>query len=119
MQNHEQALLSVTINASSGQTSGVVPLVCASGQPVYVRNHISTGAFNPGTSTNLTVVVHNLSNTPMIGAMCHLIPLTPFVQASVATAPFGDIAPGCSTRIKAQAFALAPAFWRSGACRLR
>jgi hypothetical protein len=93
MQHLEQALLTITISSSVGQTTGVIPLTCYAAQPEYIRQTLAT-ALNPGTSSNLTVVFRNTGAVPMSGVTGHLLSFSSFVQVDGATASFGDAAAG-------------------------
>jgi len=105
MQHREQALLTITITSSAGQTAGAIPLTCYAGRAMYMRQALSA-PLNPGASANLSVVIMNSGSMPMNGVTGQLTPLTPFVQADVATASFGDIAAGALDSNNASAFTL-------------
>ena len=105
MQNGEQVLLRLTINSSIGQTIGSLPLTCSAAEMSYQRQMLSI-PFNPGVTTNLTVVLHNDGLVPMMGVTGHLTPLTPFVQADNPTASFGDIAAGALDSNQASPFSI-------------
>ncbi|HEY3296942.1 MAG TPA: C25 family cysteine peptidase [bacterium] len=105
MQNHETVLLTLTINSSAPLAVGAIPLTCVAGEALYQRHNLST-VLNPGSTANLTVVVRNTGTVPMLGVTGHLTPLTPFVQADVGTASFGDIAAGALDSNSASPFTL-------------
>jgi hypothetical protein len=106
IQNREQVQLRVAISSDAGPTVGVVPLTCAAGEPVFQSSRISTPAFNPGTTTNLTVVVKNVGAADMNGVTGHLTPLTPFVRVTGADASFGNIPIGALDSNATTAFVL-------------
>jgi hypothetical protein len=108
MQYQETALLTLTINAASGQTVGTVPLTCQAGAALYMGQHLGS-VFDPGTSTTLQVVVKNTGSMPMNGVSGHLTSLSPFVSVGDPNAVFGDIAVGALDSNVADNFSLTSA----------
>ena len=92
MPNRRIFQLTVTINSSYGQTTGVLQLVCLSGNLDWQRSQFTDGAFGPGTTRSLSVTVKNTGVVPLTGVSGHLQSFSPFVTVNTADATFGDIA---------------------------
>lgn len=93
LQDDETVPFSLTVTASSGQTTGAFSLICESSNAVYVA-HSFAGAFDPGTTRNLSVTVRNNGPLGLTGVTGRLQSLSPFVQVVDGLANFGSLPAG-------------------------
>jgi hypothetical protein len=94
MQNRETALLQFTIINTAGQTQGCLEIRCVAGAIEYRAQHLVEGAFDPGTTRTLQVILRNSGDLPMSGVTARLVSLSPFVLADDPNATYGDIGVG-------------------------
>ncbi|MBL0062443.1 MAG: T9SS type A sorting domain-containing protein [bacterium] len=107
LQHREIVPLRFAVTSSGTPTTSMVDMSIVAARATYVSHAISGGAFNPGTTRNLTVTVKNNGAIPLTGVTATLTSASPFVAATVSSATFPDIAANAQVANTASPFTLA------------
>ena len=92
-QHEDEVMLTLTVTASSVQTTSAFVLECFAADAGYI-SHQFTGTVNPGTTNNLRVTLHNYGVQELANTTAQLISLSPFVQVDDALGTYGNVSPG-------------------------